>query len=87
MNEIDTLVRGITEDKDGGIPYADVVGVLIFASFFISTFDRKGSGYITVNDVNRIMLNAKIEYASEINNNVKSKELNENENRNFSGFH
>ena len=86
IKEIELLVKGIREDKEEGIRYEDIVGVLIFASFFISTFDRNGTGYVTVNELNRIMLNAKREYSSETNNNERNKQLNEDENCNFSGI-
>ena len=82
--EIAMLVKGIKEDPEGGIPHADVVGVLIFASFFISTFDRSGLGYIKENELEKI-LTAQKQYSSEINDNEINRERNEDENCNLTG--
>ena len=56
-DEIDTLIKGIEEDVNKGITYDDFISVLIFASFFISAFDRRGEGSVTGNDVHLMILN------------------------------
>ena len=58
-DEVNMLVKGIKEDQEEGVEYEDFVSTLIFASFFISTFSRRGSGFITAKDLNKVMMNAK----------------------------
>ena len=57
-DEVDMLVKGINEDEEEGVQYEDFVRALIFASFFIATYDRRATGYITVKDLNKVMMYA-----------------------------
>ena len=76
IKEIQVLVRGIREDKKEGIPYDDALSALIFASFFIATFDRNGSGSITANELNEVMsiLKKQTPFESNITNRHKEVE-------------
>ena len=56
-DEIEILVQGIEENNEKGITYEEFISVLIFASFFISAFDRKGEGSVTGNDISIMILN------------------------------
>ena len=45
------------EDEEEGVAYEDVIGVLIFASFFIAAFDRDGNGFISAAELRHVMTN------------------------------
>ena len=81
--EIKTLLTGIKEDEEEGVAYEDVIGVLIFASFFIAAFDRNGNGSVIAKEVNNMIICTKPQFATKPNN---SDGISEDNNSNFSGI-
>ena len=73
IEEIEMLTKGVKEDDEEGMLYADVVGVLIFASFFISTFDREGRGHVMGDDLGKMILNLREQYTSAFKDNTRAR--------------